>query len=233
MISKHWQIQPHLQSSVLNHFNTPKIISIMLKLYPATLFRIGCCNLDAVTLSTESSHYFLMNNCSWNHPKICIAHSLSEKNNTFSASWEDFIGLQSTAWSPVSHPAAEHCKGPDKLWQKLPLKFKGVCSKGSAQKLEVTHYCFLLSAVLVSTLVSWCESEQNNPFSPKFASVLSEIWDLQSMKITHPTKTCLSWVSNYTKRGKNLTIEDPEIQKVALQRLHRLNLHFFVHCYVT
>lgn len=112
MISKHWQIQPHLQSSVLNHFNTLKIISIMLKLYPATLFRIGCCNLDAVTLSTESSHYFLMNNCSWNHPKICIAHSLSEKNNTFSASWEDFIGLQSTAWSPVSHPAAEHCKGP-------------------------------------------------------------------------------------------------------------------------
>lgn len=59
------------------HFNTPKIISIILKLYSATVFRMSYYNLNAVTLPAEGNQYFLMNNCSWNHPQTCISHSLT------------------------------------------------------------------------------------------------------------------------------------------------------------
>lgn len=133
------------------------------------------------------------------------------------------------AWSPVSHPPAEQCKGPAEFWQKLPLKFKGVCSNSFAQKLEVTHYCFLLATALVSTLVSWCESEQNNTLPSKFASL-----NLRSSKHNdhppnqdhqyQPRPVCLRLGAT---QSKNLTTEEPAIQKVTLQRTAYVKSTFF------
>lgn len=105
------------------HLNTSAIVSIILILHPATPFRISYYNLIAVTLLAEGSHYFLMNNCSWNGPKkLYSSFVLINRTGLRKITPSLLHGKTSSGYEAVvSQPLTAECKGtasPDRssLW---------------------------------------------------------------------------------------------------------------------
>lgn len=151
----------------------------------------------------------LPNNCFWNNKKkmhssfMLINRTVPRKKKNllcFSGRHHRAVNCLITSFAPTCSGVQEDCKP----WQKLPLKFKGVCSSGSAQILEVllpfiitSHnllllaYCFLLTTALASTFVFWGEPEQK---SSSFQICFSSQWNLRSSKhdnhLPNPGQQC-------------------------------------------
>lgn len=183
------------------HLNTSAIVSIILILHPATPFRISYYNLIAVTLLAEGSHYFLMNNCSWNGPKkLYSSFVLINRTGLRKITPSLLHGKTSSGYEAVvSQPLTAECKGtasPDRssLWSLRVsaaedlLKSERCGVAAPPHHGATTYYCFLLAMALASTLVSPGWTWTKNPLPSKFAYLPSWILDLQSMTVTYPTQ---------------------------------------------